>query len=272
MKVRIFVVLILVVAAALAGHHITRPHINIEVGGGDGHEDTRQTFKLDAGAQVDVHGINGSVEITTAATDTADVHIIRTAGSQEDLDSQPIIIERTSSSLSIHSENNHRRGFWNWLRGHGSVRTQVILALPRQIELKTNGVNGPVTVGELDGGVEMSGINGRVEVGQATGHSVLTGINGSLKVTAAQLGAQGLNVSGINGGVEIRLPGNLNADVSVAGLNGSFALDVPNVTMQEKINRSNMRARIGTGGTPITVSGVNGSVRFEPAATSDAGH
>ncbi|MCA1594472.1 MAG: hypothetical protein LC754_17965 [Acidobacteria bacterium] len=261
MKGRIVVVILLVIAAAVVGRQMSGRH-NRMMGGG--HEDTHENFKLEQGAQVEVRGINGPVEISTAESDTADVHIVRTANSQDDLDSERIIVEHTPTSLVVRGEGS-RRNFWGWLRGRGSVRQQVTLILPRRVELTTKGINGTVRIGEVDGGVEVEGINGRVEVAQATSHSEVTGVNGSVKVAVAQLGAQGLEVKGINGGVEILLKDGLNADVNIKGLNGSVAFNVPNVTMQEKESRSNMRARIGTGGAPIAVKGVNGGVRFESA-------
>ncbi|MGB8509939.1 MAG: hypothetical protein WCD76_16295 [Pyrinomonadaceae bacterium] len=265
MKLRIFIVILLVIAAAFVGRRVAWSNHAINALGG-GREDTRQNFKLEPGAQVEVRGINGPVEITTAETDTADVHIVRTAGSQDDLDNQRLVIEHTPTSLVIRSEGGHR-SFWGWLRGHGSVRQQVTLVLPRKVELTTRGVNGSVTVGEVDGGVEVGGVNGRVEVAQSAGHSQVNGVNGSVKVAVSQLGAQGVEVGGINGGVEVRLRDGLNADVNIKGLNGSATFNVPNVTSQERENRSNIRARIGTGGAPINLNGVNGSVRFESAVS-----
>ena len=146
------------------------------------------------------------------------------------------------------------------------MRQEVTLSLPRRVELSTKGVNGPVRVGEVDGAVEVEGVNGRVEVAQSLGHSEIKGVNGGVKFGVAQLGAQGMEVKGVNGNVEIRLRENVNADIEVKGQNGSLALNVPNVTMQERQNGVNMRARLGSGGSPIEIKGVNGNIRFESDA------
>jgi hypothetical protein len=271
MKGRIFVVVLLVIAAAFAGRWVTRvrnPSVSSQ-------EDTHQSVKLEPGAHVEVRGINGTVEIDTASTDTADVHVIRTASSPEDLEYNKITVEYTSSSLVVHGENQQGgREFWHWLWGGGGhVRQEVTLVLPRRVELVTRGVNGPVKVGEVEGSVEMEGINGRVEVAQSFGHSEIKGVNGNVKFGVSQLGAQGMDIKGVNGNVEIRLKENLNADIDVRGHNGNLSLNVPNVTSQERQSFSNMRARLGAGGAPIEIKGVNGNVRFEsdaPAATTNA--
>lgn len=263
MKGRIFVVVILVVAAAFAGRWVTRTRNS----GMSNQEETRHSFRLDAGARVEVRGINGSVEIGTAETDTADVRVVRTAGSADDLENGKVFVEGTSSGLVVRSESNGGRGFLRWLwGGSGHVRQQVTMTLPRRVELLTRSVNGPVKVGEVDGSVKVEGVNGRVEVTQSFGHSEIKDVNGNVKFGVSQLGAQGMDINDVNGNIEIRLKQNLDADIEVKGNNGNLTLNVPNVTMQERHNHSNMRARLGAGGAPIDIKDVNGNIRFESDA------
>lgn len=221
-------------------------------------EEIRQTYQLSAGAHVNVSGINGRVEIETTNGGAAEVYIVRSARTKDDLQYRKIIIEPTATSLVIRGENDKDRD-----RNHGrdrEVRQQVFLKLPRQIDLTTSGVNGRVNVGEVDGPVTVSGVNGRVDVAQAMGYSRLSGINGKVTVTIARLGERGANISGINGGVEIRFADEVNADLEVSGINGNVNTELPNVTLQGKMEKNNFRAKIGSGGSPIHVSGINGRV------------
>jgi DUF4097 and DUF4098 domain-containing protein YvlB len=254
------IVLLVVATAWVLGRHSNH---EASAAVAEGQKEIRQSFRLAPGAQVEVRGINGSVDIETTDSDAAEVHIIRTARDSADLDRQQIIVEQTPTSLNIYSKKTGGGGLFGMFHG-GQVHNQVMLKLPRRIELTTKGVNGPVKVGELDGAVHLSGINGRVEVAQSANFAEVSGINGGVSIGVARLGADGLKISGINGGVEIRLANDLNADVNVKGLNGSVSLNLPNVTTQEK-ERSSLHAQLGTGGTPITVSGVNGGVRFVSA-------
>lgn len=270
MKARIFLVVLLVIAAAVAGRWVTRmntPRVSKQ-------DETRQTGRLDAGARVEVSGINGSVEVNTADTDTAEVRVVRTAEDAADLEYHKVTVELTSSCVSVHGENGGGRGFWRWLWGGGGpVKQEVTLTLPRRVELLTKGVNGPVRVGEVEGPVDVEGVNGRVEVAGSVGRSEVKGVNGGVKLGVARLDTRGLEVKGVNGSVEIRFREQVNADIDVKGQNGGLALNVPNVTMQERQNFSNMRARLGSGGSPIEIKGVNGQVRFEsdaPANTTSA--
>ena len=219
-----------------------------------------QNYQLAPGASVRVSGINGAVTIETANTQTAEVHIVRTARTRADLEHHRVLVEQTAEGLYVHGESEHNSDGWR----DREVRQRVTLKLPRQIDLQASGINGRTTVGEDDGPVRLSGINGRVDVAQARGYSEISGINGTLTMTITQLGERGVRVSGINGGVELRFAEALNADLHVNGINGSVSADVPNVVVQGRVNRNNFNAQIGTGGAPINVSGINGHVRLAP--------
>jgi hypothetical protein len=225
-------------------------------------DEVRQSYQLTPGATVRVAGINGAVEVETTGGSTAEVHIVRSARSRADLEFRKVIVEHTGSSLVVRGENDQERRYDHYR--NPQVRQRVTLRLPRQIDFTASGVNGKTTVGEVDGPVKLSGINGRVEVAQAVGYSELSGINGAVVVTIAQLGERGIRVSGINGSVELRFSEALNADLKVTGINGSVNADMPNVVVQGTVSRNNFNARIGSGGSPITVSGVNGRVRLMP--------
>jgi opacity protein-like surface antigen len=228
-------------------------------------DEINQTYQLGAGAKVDVSGINGQVQIETTNGSTAEVHIMRSARTKEALQYRKITIEHTGASLVIKGENDKDSD-----RGNGrdrEVKQQVFLKLPRQIDLKTSGVNGKVTVGEVDGPVTISGINGRVDVAQAVGYSNLSGINGKVSVKIVRLGERGAQISGINGGVEISFAEDVNADLSVSGINGNVNTELPNVTIQGKMEKNNFRATIGAGGSPIHISGINGKVTLMRAGS-----
>ncbi|HSE36591.1 MAG TPA: hypothetical protein VLG74_04755 [Blastocatellia bacterium] len=222
-------------------------------------DEFQQSYQLSSGARVEVRGINGTVEIETGAGSTAEVIIVRSARNREDLEFRKIIVEQNATSLIIRSEDDRERSGFGRNR---DVRQRVMLRLPRAVDLEVSGVNGRVEVGEIDGPVRLKGINGRVEVAQAMGYSDISGINGRVRVTIAQLGTRGIHVSGVNGGVELFFAEELNADLDVTGINGSVNTDVANVTVLGKVDRHNFHAKIGSGGSPIKVSGINGSVKL----------
>jgi hypothetical protein len=221
-------------------------------------EEIRKNYQLDPGARVDISGINGWVKIETSDSKTADVYIERLGESQEVLNRRKMVIESTPDSLTIRSEKGDT-GLLARIFG-SSPKEYVTLRLPRQISLMTGGVNGSVTVGQIDGPVEVHGINGKVEVAQASGSAEFNGINGNIAVGVKQLD-KGLEIHGINGNIELRLSADVNADLDAHGMNGNVTSDLPNV-MIDKTRHGRFSAQIGKGGNSISASGINGNIRL----------
>jgi hypothetical protein len=229
-------------------------------------DETRKTFELKPGARIEVQGINGKVEIQTSDTKTAEVYVRRTGDSPGSLRRRELTVELTADVLVVRSKQNHV-GFWDHLFSH-NPKEEVVIKAPRQISLSLKGINGPVTAGEIDGAVEAKGINGRVELGQATESAEIGGINGNIVVALNNLGERGANIKGVNGGIELRLASGLNADLTARGMNGNVRSDIPEVTVDKEEPGSRYSAHIGSGGAPITLSGINGNVRLTRATNS----
>ena len=269
---RILILIVLVAIAAVAG--VVRSSVGSvsELRGlvshrnaSDVREEIRQTYQLSPGARVELSGLNGAVKIETSDTNTAEVHIERTAESQEALDRRKISIEADGNGLRIRGEKSDDSGLISRIFG-SSAKERTTLKLPRQIALYGKGVNGAFTAGEIDGPVEVTGVNGRVQIGSAAGRALFKGINGSMVVGLKKLDAEGVTLSGINGNVELQLGADVNADFDARGLNGRVISELPGVEIDKQKRRS-YTARIGSGGAGITAKGINGNIRFTRPAT-----
>ena len=271
---RVIIVVLLVTVAAVAG--VVRSHSGAGLSiselpqaiagdsgqGGEAREEIRKSYNLSPGARVEVSGINGAVKIETTDSETAQIYIERTGKSRETLNRRKITIQNSPNSLTIHGERGDV-GFFACLFG-ANPSERVTLTLPRQISLVTKGVNGSVLVGEVDGAVAAYGINGKVEIRQATS-AQFKGINGNILVGLRQLDREGVNISGINGNIELRLNDGLNADLEAHGMNGSVHSEIAAVIVDKSEHGNKYSAHIGNGGSPITVSGINGNVRLTRA-------
>ena len=236
------------------------------------HDEIHKTFKLSPGAHVEVSGINGSVKIETADGDAAEVHILRDASDQQTLAKTAVDIIQSPNGLSVLGQHESGGSILREIfdsKQHRS-RLQVTLKIPKQVDLLTKGVNGPVTVGEINGPVIVKSVNGPVEIAQAASNSEIKGVNGPVTIKIAQqLGEQGPSLSGINGNIRLLLADNLNADVNVSGINGRVQSEMQNVTVEKVEEKSRYHARVGNGGTEISVSGINGNVWLVSAAMKD---
>ena len=257
-------------------------------------DEINRTYQLAPGAHVEVSSIRGPVEIVNTDSATAEVQIIRTARTRADLEYHKIEVEHTANSLVVKGIQEREGRRWEKIQ----VNHHVILKLPRRIDLAVSSVSGSLKVGDVDGQtvvssisgsgnignvggkLQVTSISGNLEVGnvgadarvtsisgnlglgQVNGSLDVTSISGGLKATLTSLSTAGIHVKSISGSVEIAFKSDINADFNAQNVSGQVYLDVPNVTRDSEERSSNVRARIGAGGTPITISSVSGNIRL----------
>jgi DUF4097 and DUF4098 domain-containing protein YvlB len=257
-------------------------------------DEINQTYQLPAGARVEVSSIRGPVEITTGDSATAEVRIIRSARTRADLEYHKLEVEQSGNSLVVRGIQEPEQ------RRHQNIQVDhhVILKLPRRIDLAVSSVSGWIKVGDIDGQTNVSSISGSarfgdvggklqvtsisgslklgnvgadarvtsisgsVDLGQVTGSLEVTSVSGGLNATLVSLSPEGIHIKSISGSVEIGFKSDVNADFSAEHVSGQVSLDMPNVTRDSEEKSSSVRARIGAGGTPITISSVSGNIRL----------
>ena len=257
-------------------------------------EETNQKFQLAHGARVEVSSIRGHVDILNSDTGMAEVQIIRTARTRADLEYHKVEVEHSGNSLVVRGvqEPEARQ------RENVQVNHQVILKVPRAIELKVSSISGHLKVGDVDGETRVSSISGHANIGNVGGKLQVTSISGSLEVgdvnadarvnsisgnvrlnqvngsvdvtsvsgtlnaKLLSLSPQGIHIRSISGSVEIGFKSDVNADFRAESVSGQVYLDVPNVVRDSEVREPNVRARIGAGGTPIDISSVSGNIRL----------
>ena len=257
-------------------------------------DEINQTYQLAPGARVEVSSIRGHVQITNSETTTAEVQIIRTARTRADLEYHKIEVEQTANGLVVRGvqEPEERR------TRNIQVNHEVILKLPRRIDLSVKSISGPVKAGDVDGeahvssisgsanignvggklqvssisgsldvgnvggDARVSSISGNLRLGQVNGSLDVTSISGALNTTLTSLSPQGIHIRSVSGSVELGFKSDINADFNAQHISGGVYLDIPNVVREGDERSNNVRARIGAGGTPITITSVSGNIRL----------
>jgi hypothetical protein len=257
-------------------------------------EEINRTYQLAPGAHVEVSSIRGSVEITNGNSATAEVQIIRSARTRADLEYHKIEVEQTGNNLVVRGiqepEQRQERNI--------QVDHHVILKLPRSIDLQVTSVSGALKAGDVDGQTIVKSISGSVNIGnvggklqvasvsgnltvgnvgadarvnsisgnlglgQVNGSLEVSSISGGVKTTLVSLSAQGIHIRSVSGSIEIGFKSAINADFNAESISGQVYLEVPNVVRESDERSSNVRARIGAGGTPISITSVSGNIRL----------
>jgi hypothetical protein len=129
-------------------------------------------------------------------------------------------------------------------------------------EARVNSVSGSLEIGNVGADARVNSISGDVRLDQVNGSIDAQNVSGGFKVTLLSLSSQGIHIRNVSGSVEIGFKSDVNADFNAEHVTGQVYLNIPNVIQNLESKSSNVRARIGGGGTPITITNVSGNIRL----------
>jgi hypothetical protein len=170
----------------------------------------------------------------------------------------------TPRRLTVESSGNTLtlRGPDTTVRGWNDTSHSVTLKLPRRSELTINGARDSVHIGDFDGPVHLNGVSGSVGIAQAAGSLDVARVSGTVVANLTRLGGAGVRVQDVSGSVSLRFLEDLNADMQTTNIKGKVYVEVPNVSVEGAMKNADFTAKVGTGGAPLRVSDVTGTVRL----------
>lgn len=174
---------------------------------------------------------------------------------------------------------------WRCHDGHGcggdhrrfyEVRYDIDVQVPRNARTAISTVNGPIRVGGVAGGFDVSGVNGPITMTGIAGAGEARTVNGPIAVHFASNPSAASSFKTVNGALDIYFPRGLAADLLFKTFNGEIYSDfevAPRaVNMAAAVERSNGRfvyrsnrtkaGRIGTGGPELSFNTLNGDIRL----------
>ena len=233
-------------------------------------QEFHQTYTLSADARVELENINGPVHITGWDRNEVQVDAVKCAYRQERLDEAKIVIDAHANSIAIRTEYpGHNHTFNHGENDPASV--EYTLHVPRQARLDAiQLVNGALDIDEVGGEVHASSVNGRVRTHDLAGRTDLSTVNGRTEVSFRQLPKSSVKISSVNGSLTLTIPSDANADVRASTVSGGIDTDFGlNVNKHAWVGRD-MEGRLGSGGTNIELSNVNGRIELRHAGDGRA--
>ncbi|HVP50330.1 MAG TPA: DUF4097 family beta strand repeat-containing protein [Candidatus Bathyarchaeia archaeon] len=220
-------------------------------------EEFHRTVPLSANGRVSLENVNGNVTITGWERNEVQIDAVKKADTQEKLAEATIEVVTSSDSVRIktkYPENHHN---------NNPASVTYTLHVPRGAELDSiNLVNGSLDVSQVSGEIRTSLVNGKTTVHDLAGRADFSAVNGAINANYRSLAnVSEIKVHAVNGAVRLGLPSSPNADVSVSTVNGGISTDFP-LTVQGKFMGHRIDGRLGSGGTHIDISNVNGSVHI----------
>ena len=201
---------------------------------------------------------NGGIEVMGWDGDSVVAHILveaeaRTEATAREIASQVQVTTTTSPMRADGppSPSEHRQ---SW-----SVSYRIYV--PRHTNLTLQTANGPVSVADVTGHMELEAINGPVELDGVGGDVRARAQNGPLDITlaGAKWDGPGLDAETRNGPVDLTLPVRYAAHLETGTVNGPMDMNFP-ITVQGRVDPRHLSLDIGGGGPTIRVVTTNGPI------------
>jgi len=228
---------------------------------------------LPANSLVRVHNLSGNVTVTPSTSGKVEVTGIKHGRDRDDVTVEvvetrdgivvcpmykDVDMECDERGMHVHDNWGRRRG-----RDWDDASIDIEVKIPKATELSANSVSGDVSVVGAEGDVRAASVSGNVRMERLRITSLrATSVSGDVTVGVEQMSGTGdLKFTSVSGNVTADLPPNLDADVSLHTVSGSLDSDFP-LTLNGRMSRSRLEARIGKGGRDLEIGTVSGNVRL----------
>ena len=241
--------------------------------------DFRWEKALAAGSLVHLNNLNGDVTVTPSTTGKVEVTGVKRG---RDADMVTLEVIETSNGVRVcamfkdkdvtcdeDGYRVHEDRRWGRRRGDdwNDAQIDIVVKIPKDVRVSAGSVSGDVEVTGAEGDVRASSVSGNVRLDKlrSTTRIRASSVSGDVWVVVESLAGEGdLHFTSVSGNVTAELPKNIDADVRMRSVSGSLDSDFP-LTLNGRMNRHSLEARIGKGGRELEVTTVSGDVRLRSA-------
>jgi hypothetical protein len=220
----------------------------------------RKTYDLKPGGRVEIHNVNGKIDVEPSGGDRVEVVAQKTAkagspeAAKEALTRIEIVEDASPDAVRIETKVPRSSGLF---RASGEVR--YLVKVPPNANAKFRTVNGGIEIAGLDGRVEAETTNGGIRAREIGGPIDASTTNGGVEVDVTRIADPGVNLSCTNGGIKLRVPPDARATISASVTNGGVSAEGLSLETSQATRRR-LEARLNGGGPPIRIEGTNGGI------------
>ncbi|HWW61284.1 MAG TPA: DUF4097 family beta strand repeat-containing protein [Thermoanaerobaculia bacterium] len=228
-----------------------------------------RTFDVRPGANLSLSNVNG--QITIRAWDQPRIHVVAEREA-ESLDGdaatkvfKELRVEMTPRNGGLDIVTHHPRSsfdFFDAIFGKSvSAKVTYELTVPRSMNVTVGNMNGRIQVADVTGNFNVETTNGRIELTRCGGSIDASTTNGQINADLVTITkGKSLELETTNGRISLSVPSNLAADVDAGTTNGRIHTDLPVET--RRVDRNTLRGKINGGGTPVRLRTTNGSIEI----------
>jgi hypothetical protein len=219
-----------------------------------------RSYALAAGGELQVVNTTGTVEVEGDTGTTVDVVADRiaratTENAARDLLPRITITEQAAPGrVVIQSE---RLG---GIMIGASVEIDYHVKVPAGLVLRVRNTNGTIIVRRLVGRAVLADFNGQIAAEALDGGIEARTVNGGVNVDATTVGRDPIDLRTTNGQIDVSLPAEASGTLLATATNGSIDVNGLRFESMGEQTRRRVRGRLNSGGTPIELATVNGSI------------
>jgi len=218
-----------------------------------------RVFDLSARKSLSINaGMNGGVEVQAWDEPGIEVHARIQAWDESMSEARELAdrIEIDSTGAVLRATGPSMNRSWS---------VSFLVMVPRRMDIAATAHNGPVSVQDVTGTMNLSVVNGPLGLSGLGGDVHARAENGPLSVELSgnQWDGAGLDAETRNGPVRIEIPRDYSAELETGTVNGPLDVNFPlTVTLQGRQPRR-IHTTLGHGGSPVRVVTTNGPASID---------
>ena len=217
-------------------------------------EEFHQTYPLSPDGRVALKNVNGGVHVTVWDRNEVKLDAVKTAKDQETLAATQILVDARADSVEIRTDS----------REHNRMASvEYTLVVPRRAKLDSfDLVNGALDVDGVQNRVHLRTVNGSITARNLGGDVDLATVNGRVNSEIDRLEPNTrISLKSVNGTVDAALPAGASALVKANTVHGKIDSDFGVPDTSRRVGQR-LDATLGSGGSPVDMSTVNGAIRI----------
>lgn len=233
-------------------------------------ESIEETYPLEAGGEVSVRNVNGSIEVDAWSRDEVRVVAVkRVRASSRDradeiLERTVVDVDASRSHVSIETElPRSSDGVLSWIFGNRTnARVSYRITVPDRADVTVRTTNGKVRARGIAGRVAASSTNGAIDIAEIRGSVDASTTNGAVTVDLAEIAPnRDMSFSSTNGGIRVTVPKTARISIDASTTNGGIRLDGLQADIRSQ-SRRRLEADVNGGGPEVDISTTNGGIRI----------
>jgi DUF4097 and DUF4098 domain-containing protein YvlB len=229
-------------------------------------QEFHQTYTLSADGRVSIENINGFVHVSGWDKNEVQVDAVKRARRQDRLDEAKIVVDASSTSVSIHTEYPDRGQTFTTGDRNNPATVDYTVHVPRRARLdEIKLVNGELEIQDIAGDVRAESVNGSVEARNLSGRTELSAVNGHTEAAFQQLPSEPVKISSVNGSLVLTIPSDSQADLRASTVSGGIDTNFGFQVHHGQYVGHDVAGRLGNGGTRIELENVNGHIDIRHA-------